>query len=767
MPIPTIARALRRAAQGLRETVGRWVLDAPPGWMMGGSGVSGALKLADLGKPAENILWAYVCVMARAEAVSQVPVRLTTPAGEIIEGGPLHDLFERPNRWQDRTMFMATVEAHMTAFNEAFVVPVSETGGTPDELIALSPRNMTPIAGVHRPTGSRVAVGWVYQDGETGERHVFADDEVIVIRTPNPYNPMRSISPVDPLRRSLQMDVATREANLALFLHGGVPDLVLETEQSWGDEKAQEILERFVDRHSGVRQAHRPAILTGGLKAKTLGFRPDELQSVDVLRTLTPQEIVAGYRVKPVMAGLMVGETGLSQGTSTAEQKVAWWAEVGLAELSRIEMALQTGLVDLYAWGSRGRSAARGMTARERVGYGLRRRRGQRAPAARPGGAELWFDTNAIEELSEHRRKRLGDFKTLRDAGYPPDEISEYLDLGLPPHPTNVGLVAFSLQPVDDVGAAPGVASAPAEGAHAATDGCGCGSAAHERLTVLEALLQRADGNVTPKKYQALRKGFDTFLAPREKGAARRWSRYFLEQRKRVADRLAELREAGGRAASPLDAAAAAGLLDRIFPKGEENASLLARLSPLWSSEMQDGYAFFAEYDAPGMEATMQVEDPRVQAAIAARHEQAALANDTTADALNDILGKALADGLTVNQLADEIDGYYREHCVGETKHRPQTAARTMTAGAVNEGRLMAAEDVGGLLKGWLHGAPDEPRPAHVAAQEQYLANPIGLNERFVVNGYPCSAPGAAELPISETANCTCTLTFVPIGGAP
>jgi hypothetical protein len=77
---------------------------------------------------------------------------------------------------------------------------------------------------------------------------------------------------------------------------------------------------------------------------------------------------------------------------------------------------------------------------------------------------------------------------------------------------------------------------------------------------------------------------------------------------------------------------------------------------------------------------------------------------------------------------------------------------------------MAAARAAGGLLKGWLHGGSSEPRPAHLAAQDRYMAEPIELDEMFSVNGHEADAPGSTELPVEETANCTCCVVFVKKG---
>jgi hypothetical protein len=73
---------------------------------------------------------------------------------------------------------------------------------------------------------------------------------------------------------------------------------------------------------------------------------------------------------------------------------------------------------------------------------------------------------------------------------------------------------------------------------------------------------------------------------------------------------------------------------------------------------------------------------------------------------------------------------------------------------------MIAAREVGGLKKGWLHGGSKEAREAHLAAQARYLANPLDLDDKFEVNGFECDAPGDSDLPPDEVCNCSCMVTF-------
>jgi hypothetical protein len=385
------------------------------------------------------------------------------------------------------------------------------------------------------------------------------------------------------------------------------------------------------------------------------------------------------------------------------------------------------------------------------------------------GKLSLWFDENEIEELAEERFKRVEAFGTLLGAGYRPDDISDYLRLRLPPHSDNGGRIPFNLQPVSDT-----TVQGREDHAKRSTRSSASSDRVDELLAGLDATLSRigresvADSRETPEvpaRWKGLRAVLDRFVAEREKAAARKWSRFYGEQRARVLDRFDEL--AGSttereRRDKPVDELAMGEdkLLETIFPKGDEDMLLKARIVPLITSHLQDGHAFVGAHDAPGAApAGFSVEDPRVMEAIERRAIQASKVNDTTTGDLREIIRTGFAEGDTTAQLGERLAEYFKAS-VGEDKARPMTAAATQTTGIVNDGRMIAARSVGGLLKGWLHGGSREPRPAHLAAESQYQAEPIGLEEKFSVNGFAADAPGDAALPAGETCNCTCSVTF-------
>ncbi|GEM_PF-5452126 len=737
-------------------------------------------RLPGQATPAESMVSMHAAVVARQEKIRMVPLRLLGRDNMVVESGELFNLLQAPNRFQDWCGYVSLLEAYLSLYDFALVAMVGETD-KPTELIPLNPVWCRPIEGIHEPTGMRIALGFEYTDPRTGASTQWTREQLIIIQGANPYAPgLRGLEAVRAAHRTVQLALATTEANLALFANGGHPDIVLESDQQWSKEQRDEFMEAWAARYSGFRNAHKVGILYGGLKVNTIGMNPEEMQAFESLR-FARQDVCMALRVMPAMMMVMEGETGLSQGSSTEEQLVGWWGQVGIQELSRIGEAHERFLIKPFNWtrGLRTRSLERMESWSHRQ---MQRRRNSPQSAS---AYTIMFDLNVVPELVEHRRKRMKDFNDLRKEGYLPNDLNDYLELGLPEHPTNEGLIPFSLQPVDVfAGSAQAGSDSPAGEGTSQTDpeARSRATGAFDALDQLErALVSMASTNrgaggapgrasVTQREAEqpersardsSLRRQFDAVIAPLERQAAGRWARFFTEQRGRVLSLL----DASGRTnRANQSRELSEDLLSEIFVRDQEDTALSARLSSIWTNSIQEGIRFFQEVDMEGVEdaaSEFSIDDPRAASAVERRRIQGLKVNDTTEQDLRQLLRQSIDGGDTVQQLADNIREYYNLHGKAD-KARPQTAARTQVAGAVNDGRMAAALEVGGLLKYWLHGDPQEPRDAHVAAEIQYTSEPIPLEENFIINGVPMMSPGDAQAPIGETANCTCMLAFAP-----
>lgn len=734
-----IAKLIRSTlGDGAWVTLGEWG---------GGGGVSGSLSVTGVNRPAESSTMVYGCLMARREAIGSVALRISDAAGNLVESGEVVDLLSKPNGAMTWAQYIRVLETYSTLYDAIAILPVRD-GARVSELIPLNPGYLKAETGVHLPSGTPRAVKWLYRDPHTGEERAFDPDEIVVHQGFNPHAPLAALSPIGVLRRTLQAEIASREQNLALFKNDATPPIVLHTDKVITAEQADQVLDKWQARHGGFANRGRPGVLWGGLKAEKLGLSPAEMEYLEGLKFLRSDYYMV-FRVAPSMVGEMTGETGLSQGSSTDAQKVAWWENVGLSELGLIASLHEAILGGATATG---RSP---MQKPHRTAFA--RARGVQGPP--PANLSLWFDDNTIPALVKSRLAKIDQLEKVLRWGWRPDEAAEWLDLGLPPHPTNIGTLPIGIQPAADMAQV----GTPAEEKTAAAE--------EPRALGLLAQIRAAvagDEDRLAQKWQGVRKGLDQLLARLTKAAAAKWSRYFMEQRDRVLERLTQNRSAAMdldlRSAYPsLRANRAEDLGDlvaRLFPLSEENDALGKRMGAIWGQNVEAGWkSINAEAGLAPDANPFQIDDPVIRAAIERRQIQGTLVNDTTQEDLRGILRSAIDEGDTLTQLSDRIAGYYKD-TIGASAARPLAAARTQVAGAVNDGRLAAAQEVGNLKKAWLHGGSAEPREAHLDAQERYMATPIPLDEKFRVNGYECDAPGDSSLPAGEVINCSCMVVF-------
>lgn len=703
------------AARASLQHAPDWVFDAAG--VQGESGIAGSLSVAGSSRAAEHAVMVYGCLVARTSAIGGVAVKLTDEAENPVDRGAAALLLAKPNQGMVWSQYIRVLETYLTLY-DALAIALVDVDGEAPELVPLSPAFIQPVMGVHVPTGTPVATAYDYSDPSTGMQKRYLPEQLIIHNGFNPYAPLAALSPLTVLTRTIKGELAAREQNLALFQNGSTPKGVLATDRPMTKEQADEVRSKWEDTHRGQERAHKTAVLWGGLKYQQLGLSPVEMDYLAGLKFLRTDYYMV-FRVCPAMVHDMVGETGLSQGSSTDEQKAAWWEDVGLAELKLIQ--------DLHA------------PIFEAVS---RRRDGQ--------PLSMWFDDNTIPALARHRLAKIEQFTKLVDKGYRPDDVNEFLALGLPAHPDNEGRVPFNLQVVGEERATHGSTvpppAAPAE------------PASRVDLPALFDQILEAASRADSEKRRAAEQADSRIIATLEKDAAKKWSRFFIEQRGRVLKRLSTVARTD--AVARAVGSDAANLVFSAFPRAEEDMALVARISPVVVNTLQTGWdQFNSRFDIKN---PFEVENPAIQAAIERRMIQCKKVNDTTEEDLRKIFSDGFTEGLSVDQLGDKVAEYYSANAEGYDSARAQTAAATQTTGIVNDAELIAARDAGGLKKFWIAVDDAVTRPAHAAAAEGYgRDHAIGLDEKFVVDGEQMDSPGDSAGSAGNVCNCRCQLGFV------
>ena len=135
-----------------------------------------------------------------------------------------------------------------------------------------------------------------------GERVVLDQDDVLHIAGFG-FDGYRGMSPLRyALRMTGAVSLATQDYAARFFANSARPDVVLQTAQKLGPDVVDKLREQWADRHQGAMNAHKPAVLTNGLEAKTLSLPLAELQLLE-LRQFQIEEIARIYGIPPFMIG--------------------------------------------------------------------------------------------------------------------------------------------------------------------------------------------------------------------------------------------------------------------------------------------------------------------------------------------------------------------------------------------------------------------------------------------------------------------------------
>lgn len=136
--------------------------------------------------------------------------------------------------------------------------------------------------------------------------------------------------------------------------------------------------------------------------------------------------------------------------------------------------------------------------------------------------------------------------------------------------------------------------------------------------------------------------------------------------------------------------------------------------------------------------------------------QHAALALGTTSEVLQKLLADAIAEELSVHQLARNIDNYFQL----KSPARARVIARSELTDVINDGTLHAIKREGYDRKEWVTNIDGRERPQKGGDFDHRSANGqvVGINEPFIVSSEPALHPGADSLSAGNRCNCRCRL---------
>jgi len=234
------------------------------------------------------------CVRILAETLASLPLALFRTTDEGKEKAKSNNLYyilhDQPNPWQTSYEFREMMMGHVLLTGAAYAEIVRDNSGRISYLMPLHPRRV-------RPFRFRESMAYQYTEAD-GTMRVLFTGEVLVIRNMMSDDGITPLSPIGVAREAIGLSLAAEEHGSKLFSNDATPAGVLEHPGTLDEPAIKRLRESWENTHAGSSNAHKTAILEGGLKYSAISISPKDSQFIEA-RKYQIEDIARIYRVPP------------------------------------------------------------------------------------------------------------------------------------------------------------------------------------------------------------------------------------------------------------------------------------------------------------------------------------------------------------------------------------------------------------------------------------------------------------------------------------
>ncbi len=302
-----------------------------------GMGWSAQTSLGSYAFMYRNQHWVATCVDKIANASARLPLKVyerDVQGRPEARGHPYAMLLRRPSEVIDPYLFWLWTVSTLNIEGESFWGKVRDRGGRPISLVPLHPSKI-----FDEPDSNGVTT-WFYRGGY-GPKVSIDRRDLVHFRMFNPGTLGRGMSPMEPLRATLENEDGARRANSALWRNGGRPSVVLEHPELLNDGASRRLSAQWKDIHSGVDNWAKALILEEGMKANMTSLNVEELQYIEA-RKLNREETCARYDIPPPVVHILDKATY----SNITEQMRSMYRDTMAPKLGLLESTLEFELRD-------------------------------------------------------------------------------------------------------------------------------------------------------------------------------------------------------------------------------------------------------------------------------------------------------------------------------------------------------------------------------------------------------------------------------------
>ena len=242
----------------------------------------------------ERQLWVYVVVIKRARATARLPLPvylrddLNRPRAD---DHPMAALLRSPNPGLSGFDLWLWTSATFDIFGEAFWLK-RRRGGRVSELVPLHPTSMR-----------FEDESWSFDNGKTRIADIRRSD-LVHFRDFHPTNLDRGMSPLEPLRATLENEWSARVATSSFWQRGARPGTALTHPGVLSEAAQSRVKAQFEEAAGGAGRTGATVVLEEGMVPKSLTLTAEEAQYIET-RKLNREEVCAAYDVPPPVVHIL------------------------------------------------------------------------------------------------------------------------------------------------------------------------------------------------------------------------------------------------------------------------------------------------------------------------------------------------------------------------------------------------------------------------------------------------------------------------------
>ena len=256
---------------------------------------------------------------------------------EVLQHQAL-SVLNKPNPFNSRFTHFELSQTYIELAGESpWLIERDPRATFPVGLWSCRPDRLEPV-----PDAQKYLAGWIYTSPD-GEKVPLRTNEVIMIKTPNPVEPLRGAGVVQSIMTDIQAAQYAAEWNRNWFVNSATPGGIIQVPGNLSDEEFDQFEARWRETHQGVAKAGHIGMLENGAiwVPNSMSLRDMDFAN---LRGVSRDIIREAWRVAKTMLGN--SDDVNRANAETAQEVFAVWQNV--PRLDRLRDALNNQYLPLF-----------------------------------------------------------------------------------------------------------------------------------------------------------------------------------------------------------------------------------------------------------------------------------------------------------------------------------------------------------------------------------------------------------------------------------